>query len=52
MDEISLTVMTRELCHELYKTWENDEAIYMDRSLFKSFTYKEEAVDRYYRLEK
>ena len=47
-DEISLTIMNRELCHELFKSWENDESIYMDMSLFKPYTYKEEAVDRYY----
>ena len=40
--------MTRELCHELYKFWENDESIYMDMSLFKPYTYQSEAVNRYY----
>ena len=30
MKDISLCVMTRELCRELYKGWENDSAIYMD----------------------
>ena len=36
MKEISLCIMTRELCHELYKGWENDPAIYMDMDLFKT----------------
>ena len=45
-DKISLTIMTRELCHELYKSWENDEAIYMDMALFKSYIYKEESVNK------
>lgn len=45
---IYLVQMTRELCHELYKSWENDESIYMDMSLFKPYIYQEEAVDRYY----
>ena len=27
MEELKLQQMTRELCHELYKEWENDEAI-------------------------
>ena len=40
--------MTRKLCHELYKEWENDEAIYMDMSLFKPYVYNEEAVNRYF----
>ncbi len=45
---IYLVQMTRELCHELYKSWENDESIYMDMSLFKPYTYQKDAVDRYY----
>lgn len=48
MQNIKLKNMTREICHELYKNWQNDEAIYMDLSLFKPFVYREEAVDRYY----
>jgi RimJ/RimL family protein N-acetyltransferase len=48
LDKVSLTIMTRELCHELYKSWENDDSIYMDMSLFKPYNYREEAVDRYY----
>lgn len=47
-ENVYLEEMTRELCHELYRSWENDESIYMDMSLFKPFTYREEAVDRYY----
>ena len=33
MNDISLCIMTRELCHELYRGWENDSAIYMDMDL-------------------
>lgn len=40
--------MTRELCHELYKSWENDSAIYMDMDLFKPYGYNKDAVDRYF----
>ncbi len=40
--------MTRELCHELYQSWENDSAIYMDMSLFKKYNYDKESVDRYF----
>ncbi len=46
--KVKLTIMTRELCHELYKTWENDESIFMDMSLFKPYTYREDVVDSYY----
>lgn len=45
---VRLIPMTRELCHELYRSWENDDSIYMDMSLFKPYTYREDAVDRYY----
>ena len=47
-DRISLTILTKEMCHELYKSWENDESIYMDMSLFKPYTYKEESVNKYF----
>lgn len=48
MLEISLCVMTRELCHELFKGWENDPDIYMDMSLFTAYRYDKAAVDRYF----
>lgn len=48
MQEISLCVMTRELCHELYRGWENDPAIYTDMDLFTTYQYDEAAVDRYF----
>ncbi|MBO4452928.1 MAG: GNAT family N-acetyltransferase [Clostridia bacterium] len=48
MDRITLEIMTRELCHELFRGWENDESIYMDKSLFKKYVYNAEAVDRYF----
>lgn len=48
MNEISLCIMTRELCHELYKGWENDPAIYMDMTLFSPYEYDEAAVNRYF----
>ena len=46
--EISLRVMTRALCRELYKGWENDPAIYADMALFAPYRYDEKAVDRYF----
>lgn len=48
MDEISLCIMTRALCHELFMGWENDPAIYMDMSRFTDYQYDEAAVDRYF----
>ena len=48
MQKIRLQKMTRELCHELYKGWQNDDAIFMDMSLFKPFEYTQEKVDRYF----
>lgn len=48
MKEISLCIMTRELCHELFKCWENDPEIYMDMDLFKTYTYDENAVNKYF----
>lgn len=48
MQIIELKKMTRELCHELYRKWQNDDSIYMYMSLFKPYTYRVEAVDRYY----
>ena len=40
--------MTRELCRELYKGWENDPAIYMDMDLFTAYEYNEKAVNKYF----
>lgn len=48
MEEISLCIMTRELCHELFRNWENDPDIYMDMNLFKPYRYDKAAVDRYF----
>lgn len=48
MEQISLQLMTRELCHQIYKKWENDDSIYMDMGLFKTYVYDEEKVDKYF----
>ena len=48
MKDISLCVMTRELCHELFQGWENDPAIYVDMERFTPYRYDEKAVDRYF----
>ena len=48
MREISLCVMTRALCHELFKGWENDPDICTDTAQFTAYQYNEAAVDRYF----
>lgn len=48
MKEIFLCIMTRELCHELYKSWENDPAIYKDMDLFAPYHYDKNTVNRYF----
>lgn len=48
MKEVSLCVMTRDLCHELFKSWENDPALYADTDLFAPYQYDENAVNRYF----
>ena len=47
-EKISLCMMTRELCHELYRSWENDPDIYIDMDLFTPYQYNENAVNRYF----
>lgn len=46
--EISLHIMTRALCHELFKNWENDPDIYNDMDLFRPYQYDKDAADRYF----
>ena len=48
MEEISLCIMTRELCQELYRDWQNDPAIYMDMDKFEPYRYNKAIVDRYF----
>lgn len=48
MKEISLCIMTRDLCHELFKSWENDPDIYADMNLFTTYKYDENTVNRYF----
>lgn len=48
MDEISLCIMTRELCYELFKSWENDPIIYNDMDLFAPYHYDKNKVNRYF----
>ena len=48
MEEISLCLMTKELCHELFKGWENDPDIYQDTELFTAYNYDENKVNVYF----
>lgn len=48
MDNIYLRIMTRALCHEFFRNFENDPDIFMDMSLFSKYKYDESAVDRYF----
>lgn len=43
---ITLQPMTWELCHQFYREFENDPAIYEDMSRFGPYVYDEAAVDR------
>lgn len=48
MEEISLRAMTRELCHALYRNWEQDPDTYIDMELFAPYVYSADRVDRYF----
>ena len=46
--DITLTPMTRPLCHEYFRDFENDPDIFMDMSRFAPYEYTPEWVDRYF----
>lgn len=48
MEEISLQIMSREQCHELFSDWQNDPDIYMDREQFTTYQYNENIVNKYF----
>ena len=48
MKEISLCIMTRELCHQFLREHENDPAVYEDESQFQPYVYSKEAADSFY----
>lgn len=48
MCTLELKKMNRDLCHELYKNWENDPSIYGDMSAFSPYVYRTESVDKYF----
>ncbi len=49
MTEISLCIMTRELCRQFFREHEADPAIFEDESQFRPYVYSEEAVDSFYK---
>ena len=46
--EVYLEPMTRELCHEFFKEFENDDIIFTDLSKFTKYEYDEEKVNTYF----
>ena len=44
----ALVPMTRERCHELFRHWENDPAVYAEAAQFVPYVYDPAAVDRYW----
>lgn len=46
--DITLVPMTRPLCHEYFRGFENDPDIFMDMGLFAPYRYAAEQVDRYF----
>ena len=45
---VTLEIMTRELCHKLYRGFQNDPDIYQDMTNFTPFVYREAWVDAYF----
>ena len=48
METLTLRPMTRALCHELFRGWENDPAVFAPGQAFEPFVCDEAAVDRYF----
>ena len=46
--DITITPMTRPLCHELYRGFENDPDTFMDMGRFAPYEYTPEKVDQYF----
>ena len=47
-ETLSMTPMTRDLCHAFYREFERDPATFIDMSLFEPFVYDPEWVDSYF----
>ena len=46
--DITITPMTRPLCHEFYMGFENDPDTFMDMGRFAPYEYTPEKVDQYF----
>lgn len=46
--KITLTPMTRPLCHEYFRHFERDPDLFMDMALFAPYEYTQEKADRYF----
>lgn len=46
--EITITPMTRSMCHEFYQDFENDPDIFMDMSRYVPYEYTWEQTERYF----
>ena len=46
--DVALTHMTRPLCHEFYRGFENDPDTFMDMSRFAPYEYTPEKTDQYF----
>lgn len=47
MLNVILIPMSREICRQDYKRFENDPDIYMDMSAYKPFQYSDDWADAY-----
>ena len=45
---MTLEIMSRQMCQEFYKEFQNDPAIYADMNRFSEFVYDPAWVDRYF----
>ena len=49
MEEISLCIMTRELCHQFFREHESDPVVFEDESQFQPYVYSAENVDNFFK---
>lgn len=48
MANMTLILMTQELCHAFYRRFENDPAVFAPGQLFKAYVYDEATVEKYW----
>ena len=47
--EIALKPMTRDMCHDFYRMFKNDAAVFAPDQAFEEYEYSPEKVERYWR---